>query len=300
MRQIHTFIISTVILLLMGSCENGGNQFDASGAFEAEEVIISAEAMGRIMELNIEEGQILKTGQVIGYVDSTQLFLKKKQLEAQIEAVMSNKPNVSVQLSALQKQLNAATNERKRIENLLKADVATQKQLDDVNTQIEVIKSQMSALKSTLSNSTDNINKNASTLSVQIEQINDQLEKCKIVNPMAGTVLTKYAMANEMGSPGKPIYKIADLSSIILRVYVSGNQLPEIKLNQKVKVNTDDGQGGFNESEGTITWINNKAEFTPKTIQTKDERANMVYAVKVKVKNDGRYKIGMYGELMFN
>jgi HlyD family secretion protein len=222
----------------------------------------------------------------IGYIDSTQLYLKKKQLETQIKALLSKKPNISVQLSALQSQLATAEKEKIRIANLVKGDAATTKQLDDINANIEVIKKQIEAQKSSLEISSEGIGKDATPIYVQIEQLNDQLAKCNIINPINGTVLTKYSEVNEMTSSGKALYKIADLSTIILRAYITGNQLPQVKLNQKVKVNTDDGKGGFKETEGTIIWINDKSEFTPKTIQTKDERANMVYAVKVKVVND--------------
>ena len=283
----------------MASCRNNQNGFDASGSFEAVETIISSEASGVIKEFHAEEGQALQAGMVLGYIDSTQLYLRKKQLTTQISAVLSKKPDVSLQLAALREQLKTAEKEKIRITNLVKADAATTKQLDDIDASIEVIKSQMEAQKSSLNISSESISKETLPLNVQIEQVNDQLEKCRIVNPVNGTVLAKYAEANEMASPGKPLYKIADLSEIILRVYITGNQLPQIKLNQKVQVHTDDGKGGYKETEGTITWINDKAEFTPKTIQTKDERANLVYAVKVRVKNDGSYKIGMYGEIKF-
>src|SRR5690606_27911521 len=173
------------------------------------------------------------------------------------------------------------------------------KQLDDVNAQIEIIKKQFDAQKSTLVITSEGINKDVLPLQVQVEQLNNQLQKCKIINPINGTVITKYAEQNEMAVTGKALYKIADLSTIILRVYISSNQLAQVKINQKVKVHTDDGSGGLKEDEGTITWISDKAEFTPKTIQTKEERANMVYAVKIKMPNNGDYKIGMYGEVVF-
>jgi len=294
-------IISIILLLLITStaCNNNEKNFDASGSFEAIETIISSEATGKIKQFNIEEGQLLEAGQYIGYIDSTQLYLKKMQLNAQMNALLSRKPNISVQLASLQKQLDAAITEKNRILNLVKADAATTKQLDDINANIDVIKEQIRAKKSSLIISSEGISKDANSVDVQIEQLNDQLEKCKIINPINGTVLSKYAEENEITSPGKPLYKIADLSTIILRVYISGNQLPLVKLNQKVKVLTDDGNGDFKETEGIITWINDKAEFTPKTVQTKDERANKVYAIKVNVKNDGSYKIGMYGEIKF-
>ena len=298
MEKILKNAVFAGLILLSASC-NKESTFDASGSFEAVEVIISAESNGVIKELNIEEGQNLLEGQYIGYVDSIQLFLKKKQLESQMAALIAKKPNIPVQLSALQEQLKTAEVEQKRIINLVKSEAATTKQLDDVNAQIEIIKKQIEAQKSTLSITSEGINKDILPLKVQLEQIADQLQKCKIINPLNGTVLTKYAEQNEMAVAGKALYKIADLSEIILRVYISANQLPQVKLNQKVKVHTDDGSGGFREDEGTITWISDKAEFTPKTIQTKEERANLVYAMKVKVKNDGTYKIGMYGEINF-
>ncbi|MEO6902248.1 MAG: HlyD family efflux transporter periplasmic adaptor subunit [Bacteroidia bacterium] len=299
MKKIRAIVIVASWSVLIMACNNIKNSFDASGSFEAEEIIISAEATGIIKELKIEEGQLLKVGDVIGYIDSTQLHLKKEQLEAQTNALLSKRPNVLIQLAALQEQLQTAEKEKKRIINLIKGDAATTKQLDDINANINVIKKQIIAQKSSLDISNTGINKEVTPLSIQVKQLNDQLNKCIIVNPINGTVLTKYAEQNEMALTGKAIYKIADLSTIILRVYISGNQLPNVKLNQKVSVFTDDGKGGFKETNGTISWINDKSEFTPKTIQTKEERANMVYAIKVKVVNDGSYKIGMYGEIKF-
>lgn len=299
MIHFRTFSIMVSSILLMTACNNSESSFDASGSFEAEETIISSEAAGTIKKFDIEEGQTLSANQNIGYIDSTQLFLKKKQLTSQINALLSKKPDVAVQLAALQEQLKTAEKEKERVKNLVKADAATTKQLDDVKANIEVIKRQIEAQRSSLVISSQGITKDASPLYVQVEQMNDQLKKCMIVNPVSGTVLSKYAEENEMAEPGKALYKIADLSTLILRAYITGNQLPRVKLNQKVKVSTDDGKGGFKSTEGIITWISEKAEFTPKTIQTKDERANMVYAIKVKVKNDGSYKIGMYGELTF-
>jgi HlyD family secretion protein len=299
MKMIKVIAVVVSISMVLFGCKSNKNTFDASGTFEAEETIISSEATGVIKELNIEEGQELKAGSGIGFIDSTQLYLRKKQLQAQIEALLSKRPNVAVQLASLKEQLKTAEREQKRIESLVKADAAPTKHLDDVNAQVDLIKKQIEAQKSTLEISTAGIGNDAIPLDLQIDQLNDQLEKCNLINPVNGTVLTKYAEVNEMTTQGKPLYKIADLSTIILRAYVSGNQFAQIKLNQKVTVNTDDGNGGYKTSEGTITWISDKAEFTPKTIQTKDERANMVYAIKVKVKNDGAYKIGMYGEVSF-
>lgn len=299
MKSISALTIVALFLTTMLSCNNSKNKFDASGTFEAEETIISSETSGTILQFDLEEGETLKAGQTIGYVDSIQLFLKKKQLEAQINAMLSKKPNISTQLAALQEQLKSAEKEQIRITGLAKADAATQKQVDEINGQVQVIKKQIEAQKSSLEIASEGINNDVTPLNLQIAQLNDQLKKCRILNPINGTVLIKYTETNEMTSPGKPLYKIADLSQIILRVYITGNQLPLAKLHQKVKVETDDGHGSFKESEGLITWINDKAEFTPKTIQTKDERVNTVYAMKIKVANDGTFKIGMYGEIKF-
>jgi HlyD family secretion protein len=299
MDKIKNTITLLFIFLLLISCNNSKDAFDASGTFEAVETVISAEATGIIKALNMEEGQELKAGVLIGYIDSTQLYLKKKQLDAQINALLSKRPVVSVQLASLQAQLKTAEKEKARFTNLVKADAATQKQLDDIEAQIEVIQKQIEAQRSTLDISRKGFDKDTSPLVAQVQQTNDQLAKCKLINPVSGTVLIKYAEVSEMATMGRPLYKIADLSTLILRAYISGDQLPQIKLNQKVKVSTDDGKGGFKETSGTIIWISDKAEFTPKTIQTKEERANMVYAIKVKVVNDGSYKIGMYGEIKF-
>lgn len=296
LRIIFCLVASTTFL---ASCNDHQDSFDASGSFEAEEVIISAEATGVIKQFDVEEGQTLTTGQSVGYIDSLQLYLKKLQLEAQVEAVLGKKPDIAIQLSALVEQLRHAENEQTRLANLVVGDAATPKQLDDTEAQIEVLKKQIEAQKSMLTISSRGLERDVIPLQLQIEQLTDQLLKSKIINPVHGTVLTKYAEANEMTAIGKPLYRIADLSQMILRAYVTGDQLPQVKLNQQVTVLTDNGEGGFDETIGTITWINHKAEFTPKTIQTKNERANLVYAIKVKVKNEGKFKIGMYGQIKF-
>lgn len=299
MKKINLSLMVLLVALVIMSCSQSENQFDASGSFETVETIISAEAQGVIKVFALEEGQTLKANTEIGYIDSVQLSLKKNQMEAQISAILSKKPNVSLQLAALQEQLKTAEREKERVSNLVKADAATAKQLDDVNAQVQLIKRQLSAQKSNLDITIESLKSETAPLEIQIEQIKDLIQKSKIINPISGTVLTKYAETNEMAAPGKPLYKIADISTLILRIYISGNQLPQVQLNQKVTVKTDNGAGGFNETQGVITWISSKAEFTPKTIQTKEERANKVYAVKVSVKNDGNLKIGMYGEVKF-
>ena len=285
-----------VAIALFAGCSSKENLYDASGTFEAVETIVSAEATGALKVFDVEEGQLLEAGKQIGYVDSIQLYLKKKQLQAQIRAVLARTPNVSKQLSALYAQLDHARNEQQRVARLLKADAATPKQYDDATAQVSVIERQIEGQQSSLAVTTKGIGEDVLPLQVQIEQLNDQLFRCRIINPVSGTVLVKYAEAFEMTSPGKALYKVADLSTLVLRTYVTGEQLPSIKIAQPVKVSTD-GQAAT--SEGKIEWISDKAEFTPKTIQTKDERANLVYAVKIRVPNDGRLKIGMYGEVKF-
>jgi HlyD family secretion protein len=304
-------IIPLLLAASIAACNNGNGDYDASGTFETTESIISAEASGIIRQFDIEEGQVLKAGQYIGYIDSVQLYLKKKQLESQVRSLLSKTPDVATQVNAYKKQLavtqtrlNAQLVEKRRIENLLKADAATPKQLDDITAvtdalqkELEVIKSQEAAQSSILNTQTSGLVSETLPLKVQIEQINDQLANSRIINEVNGTVLTKYAEANEMASNGKPLYKIADLSTLILRAYISGNQLSSVKLNQTVNVLVDDANGKSKEYPGIIEWISDKAEFTPKTIQTKDERANLVYAVKIRVKNDGFLKIGMYADV---
>lgn len=292
-----TFISILVFASLLSACTSDENSYDASGTFEAIETIVAAEATGTIQQLNIEEGQVLTRGMTIGNIDSTQLFLKRKQLEAQIRAVLSKKPNVSTQLAALLEELQQAEREQRRVGNLVKADAATQKQLDDATAQTTIIKRKIAAQESSLGITTSSITEETLPLQVQIEQLDDQLAKCYIVNAVNGTVITKYAETYETAVTGKPLYKIADLSILILRAYITGDQLAKVKLNQQVTALVDAEGGKYKEYPGTIQWISDKAEFTPKTIQTKDERANLVYAVKINVKNDGLLKIGMYGDI---
>ena len=289
-----------VIYSLFVGCSGSKSDFEASGTFEAEETIISAEATGVIRQFDVEEGQELTAGQIVGYIDSTQLYLKKRQLESQIRALQGRKPNIAVQLSALQAQLQTAQTERTRLEKLVAGDAATRKQLDDVNAQIEVLKKQINAQQSSLKISSDGISDDVATLQVQIEQLEDQLAKHRLTAPQNGTVLAKIAKVNELTTVGKPLYKIADLQNITFRAFVTSAQLTQLKIGQNVRVFADFGEKKRREYKGTISWISDKSEFTPKTIQTQDERANLVYAVKITVKNDGYLKIGMYGEVNFN
>jgi len=296
----NNIIFPLALMLALNSCEESGMSHDASGSFEAVETMISAEANGKILQLNIEEGQELKAGQVIGHIDSTQLYSRKLQLLQSKKAILSGRPQAGIQTEAYKRELDNAVLDRNRTENLVKGGVATQKQLDDANAKVTTLQARINGQESSLQTTTLSINEQAATVDAQLAEINDQLKKCTITNPLKGTVLSKYVEQYEMTAAGRPLYKIADLSSIILRAYITGDQLAQVKLNQKVKVFTDDGNGAFKETEGVVTWINDKAEFTPKTIQTKNERGNLVYATKIKVVNDGSYKIGMYGEMGIN
>lgn len=288
-----------LISLIVFSCGNGNEKYDATGTFESEEIIVSSEAMGKLVMFGVEEGINLKQNQIVGVVDTIQLHLKKKQLESTIKALLSKQPEISTQLAVLQEQIETARIEKNRIENLVKSNAATTKQLDDINSQIEILNKQFNASKSSLTITRQGLQSETYPLQIQIEQINDQINKSIIKNPVDGTVLTRYAKQNEVTANGKALYKIADLSTMTLRAYINGDQLGQIKVGQKIKVFVDSGEGKQKEMSGEIYWISSKAEFTPKTIQTKDERTNLVYAIKVKVKNDGYLKIGMYGEVIF-
>ena len=286
-----------LFLLLITSCKSKGPATFASGYFEAVETIVSAKGNGTILSLNVEEGQQLTAGTQVGQIDSTQIYLTIKQVQSQKGAVLSRKPDINSQTAILKEQLIQANRELHRVENLFAGQAATQKQLDDARSAVAVLNRQLNAQQTTLNQTSTSVSKETNPLEVQISLLEDQLQKCRIINPITGTVLVKYAEPTEMTTLNKPLYKIADLSTLILRAYITGNQLGGLKLGQRVKVLTDLGKGKPSEYEGTVTWISSKAEFTPKTIQTRDERSNEVYAVKIAVKNDGFLKIGMYGEI---
>ena len=297
MKKYLLYIIT--LLPVLHGCIGNGEKADAYGNFEAVEVIISSEANGKLLSFQLEEGDKLETGQVVGYVDTMQLYLNRKQLQASIKAIKSKTQNVQVQIDVLQKQRINLLREKKRVENLLADSAATTKQYDDIVGQLDVVEKQIVATTSRLNTSNRGLLGEISPLKVKIEQIEDQIRKSVIINPDGGTVLTKFAYENEVTAFGKPLYKIADLKNITLRAYVSGNQLADLKIGQNVKVKIDQ-QDGMKELSGQVTWISSTAEFTPKVIQTKEERVNLVYAFKVLVKNNGELKIGMPGELFFN
>ena len=288
------------LLALFSACGNGAPKYDATGTFETTEVLVSAEASGRLLYFDIEEGMLLKAGEEVGVVDTVQLYLKKLQLEASIKSVEEQRPDILKQVAATKEHISAAGRERNRVANLLKVGAANQKQLDDAEDQLEVLRKQLVAQNSTLSNSHQSLTWQSSSVGIQVAQVEDQLKKCHITSPITGTVLAKYAEAGELTAMGTPLFKVADTEQMYLRAYITSEQLSQVKLGQKVTVFSDYGTDEHKQYPGVVTWISDTSEFTPKTILTKNERANLVYAVKIAVHNDGLLKIGMYGGVEFN
>lgn len=288
-------------MLLFASCNRNKFNHDASGTFEATEVIVSAEGAGKIELFDITEGDVLSKGQRVGYIDTTQLYLKKLQLQTTTKAVSTRKVDIGTQIAAIKEQITKAETDKRRIDNLFKDGAATQQQVDDVNSQLAVLKRNLAAAQNSLSTSINSLDEESSAYAIQVAQIEDQLQKCRITNPIAGTVLNKYAEEKEMAAIGKPLYKIADTRHLFLRAYIISPQLADVKVGQNATVYINTADGKQKSYSGKVSWISDKAEFTPKTIQTQDERQNLVYAVKVEVENtDGLIKIGMYGDVDFD
>jgi len=311
MKHIPILATLATAALLLASCWNKKDEYNASGNFEADETIVSAQQNGQLLSFPIREGDTLALGAVAGQIDVTGVTLQKEQAQASIHALHDKTTDprprldlVKKQLAVQQAQLAQQLRERSRTENLVRADAATRKQLDDINAQIDQLEKEISVTRQQLAVDQTNIaNQNRSVLSEtnplqkSVAQYEDQIHKGIIVNPTPGTILTKYALQGEMATMGKALYKIANLDTLLLRAYITGDQLPQIRLGQKVPVRIDSAEGQYKEYNGTITWISDKSEFTPKTIQTKNERANLVYAIKLRVKNDGYLKIGMFAEI---
>ncbi|NVN93876.1 MAG: HlyD family efflux transporter periplasmic adaptor subunit [Bacteroidetes bacterium] len=291
----NKYIMLVTLAFAAVACNNNNDKSDAYGNFEATEVIVSSQANGKLLSLNITEGQVLKAGEIYGFVDTTDLFLKKQQLQAQKEAVSSKISNITAQIDVLKQQKQNLEIDKDRIVKMNKDGAATIKQLDDVIGAIDVINKQINSIQ-TQNNSVFN---EITGIEKQVEQISTSIQKSYIRDETAGTVLVKYAEQGEITAFGKPLYKMANLNEMILKVYVSGDQLPKIKIGSKCEVMVDLNQTENKKYEGIISWVADNAEFTPKIIQTKKERINLVYAVKVLVKNDGSLKIGMPGEVNF-
>ena len=290
------------VLLALGlltSCQPDEPRFDASGNFETTEYVVAAKAQGQLLRLAVTEGDELAAGRPVGLIDTVQLYLRKRQLQANQQAVRQQTPNVASQLGALEQQVANLQRERKRVVNLVQADAVPAKQLDDIDYQIAVAREQVAAQRSALGTQASGTRAQVEPLRVQVEQINDQLRNSRVVNPVAGTVLTVYAEPSEVVNYGQPLYKIGDTKTLILRAYVAGDQLTRVRLRQPVKVLVDAPGGKRREYPGRVQWIASKAEFTPKVIQTKEDRVNLVYALKIAVPNDGSLKIGMPADVLF-
>lgn len=288
-----------VLALAITSCGKGNKAYDASGVFESTEVTVSAEGNGKIMSLDLQEGDRLEAGAVVGCIDTVQLYLSKIQLEASRRAVGSGRLNISRQIAALESQIAKQRQELDRFTKLEQAGASNRKQVEDIQAQLDILERQLAAQKESLQNTNSNVSGQADALEAQVMQLEDKIRKCVITSPVSGTILAKYSEAGELAVQGRALFKVADLDNIRLRAYITADQLTGLKLGQSVKVFADQGTSGRKEYAGTLVWISDKAEFTPKTIQTRDERANLVYAVKIAVKNDGLIKLGMYGEVKF-
>lgn len=284
---------------IMTACNGKDNEFDATGTFEATEITVSALETGQIMRLNAEEGTMLKEGQQAGLIDTVQLALSAIRLGATRESIANSRPDIQAQIAATRQQIEKAEMEKRRFEKLVGENAANRKQLDDAESTLKVLQRQLQAQLSTLGNSTRSLDKQMSATEIQRMQILDRLNKCSIVAPVSGTVIEKYAEQGEFATTGKPLFKIADTRRMYLRAYITSEQLADVKIGQKAKVTCDYGNNKGKTYDGTVTWISQKSEFTPKTILTDDERADLVYAVKVAIDNDGGAKIGMYGKVKF-
>ena len=299
MKKTLTYSSLLVLALAMTACGKGNKVYDASGVFESTEVTVSAEGNGKIMSLDLQEGDRLEAGAVVGCIDTVQLYLSKIQLEASRRAVGSGRLNISRQIAALESQIAKQRQELDRFTKLEQAGASNRKQVEDIQAQLDILERQLAAQKESLQNTNSNVSGQADALEAQVMQLEDKIRKCVITSPVSGTILAKYSEAGDLAVQGRALFKVADLDNIRLRAYTTADQLTGLKLGQSVKVFADQGTSGRKEYDGTLIWISDKAEFTPKTIQTRDERANLVYAVKIAVKDDGLIKLGMYGEVKF-
>ena len=287
-------------LLMLAACGNNEKQYDATGVFEATETTVAAEQSGTLMRFDVTEGNELSLAQEVGLIDTTQIWLKIQQSKATKEVYQSQKPDMEAQIAATRQQLAKAKQDQQRYKELVADGAAPSKMLDDATNQVQVLQKQLEAQISSLNTNTNALNKQMAATDVQTNQWQDQLQKCHIVTPIKGIVLDKYVEKGEFVAVGKPLFKMADTEQMFIRAYVTSAQLKDVKVGQQAKVLADYGDGQKKEYDGTVSWISSKSEFTPKTILTDDERADLVYALKVAIKNDGFVKIGMYGEVKFN
>ena len=299
----HTFFaflyLSILTLFFFSSCKEKEKEYDATGTFEATETTVFAEQNGALLTFSVNEGDNIEANMEVGLIDTTQTWLKIQQLHATKEVYRSQKPDMERQIAATRQQLVKARQDEQRYRELVADGAAPSKMLDDASSQVKVLQRQLDAQISSLSTSSRALDKQTAAADVQVSQLRDQLRKCHIITPTKGTVLEKYVERGEFVSIGKPLFKIADTENMYMRAYVTSAQLQNIKIGQQVKVFADYGNNQRKEYQGTISWISSRSEFTPKTILTDDERADLVYAIKVAIKNDGFVKIGMYGQVKF-
>ncbi len=288
-----------LLVAALAACSSSKNDYDATGMFEATEVTVSAEQSGRLMQFNVTEGDSLQAGQQVGLIDTIQLALRARQLGATRESYASQRPDIQKQIAATKQELAKAELEVARYEKLVSQDAANRKQLEDAESQVKVLRRQLDAQQSSLQDNTNSLNNQMTATDIQRLEVLDQLDKCHILAPLTGVVLNKYAEQGEYAAPGTPLFEMADIHEMFLRAYVTTAQLQEVKVGQQVTVYADYGNNNRKSYQGTVSWISDTSEFTPKTILTDDERADLVYAVKIAVINDGYIKIGMYGEVKF-
>ena len=298
--KIHQYVCSVAIGLVLGACTSQEEQYDASGIFETTEVIVSAKGTGELQSFQVEEGQAVRQGEVLGWIDTLQLSLKDRQLAASLLATESKRLNEKRQVAHLRQQIENLQREKERFTTLLNAKATTAKQVDDIDYQIKVLQNQLVATQEQINSSNSSLSRQSESIQAQRAQMEDQIRNAMISSPITGTVLTKYAEQGEFAVPGKALFKVADVSRMKLRAYITADQLTQLQIGQAVAVYADRGITDRKRYAGRVVWIADKAEFTPKTIQTRNERANLVYAVKIAVENDGFIKRGMYGEVRFN
>lgn len=297
--RIHQYICSVALWLVLGACTSQEEQYDASGIFETTEVIVSAKGTGELQSFQVEEGQAVRQGEVLGWIDTLQLSLKDRQLAASLLATESKRLDEKRQVAHLRQQIENLQREKERFTTLLNAKATTAKQVDDIDYQIKVLQNQLVATKEQINSSNSSLSRQSESIQAQRAQMEDQIRNAMISSPITGTVLTKYAEQGEFAVPGKALFKVADVSQMKLRAYITADQLTQLQIGQAVAVYADRGITDRKRYAGRVVWIADKAEFTPKTIQTRNERANLVYAVKIAVENDGFIKRGMYGEVCF-
>ena len=292
---LHSFIASGLIVMLLGACNGKAQLSDAYGNFEATEVLVSAEENGRLLSLTINEGDVIQAGQLLGIIDTTMLVLKREQLKASSKAMEVSERQVDKTVAVQQAKIDLMQKELTRVKAMLSDEAVTQQRFDQVEGEFIISQRQLSQIKA----QKEQVKAEKLVLAAQINALNEQVSRCRVVAPVAGTVLQKYAEAGEMTGAGRPLFKVADIKHMLLRAYITGSQLDDITIGQQVEVLIDKGDDDYHHLEGILTWVAQSAEFTPKIIQTKEERVDLVYAIKVRVANDGRLKIGMPGEVVF-